>query len=106
MMSSDFEDRRPWSADAIGDKVRSIVAAKTNFPVSADSTFDSLGLDSLAMAEVIFEIESAFRIHADERLLDLRSIGDIIAFVSSELNREQGMPSLAGRTPSVESRPR
>jgi acyl carrier protein len=104
-MSSDFGDPKLWNAEAIADKVRNIVAAKTNCPVVADSTFDSLGLDSLAMAEVIFEIESAFGIHADERLLDLRSIGDVIAFVVQEVSREQAARGRAGRTTSAEFRP-
>ena len=99
-MSSDFGDAKLWSAEAIADKVRNIVAAKTNCPVVSDSTFDSLGLDSLAMAEVIFEIESAFGIHADERLLDLRSIGDVIAFVVQEVTREQAARARAARTPA------
>jgi len=100
-MPSDSGDPGLWNAQAIADKVRSIVAAKTNCPVVADSTFDTLGLDSLAMAEVIFEIESAFGIHADERLLDLRSIGDVIAFVVQEVSREQAARSRAGRTTSA-----
>ena len=104
-MSSDSSDPKLWNAEAIADKVRDIVAAKTNCPVVPDSTFDSLGLDSLAMAEVIFEIESAFRIHADERLLDLRSIGDVIAFVVHEVNQGQAARSRIGRITSGEFRP-
>jgi acyl carrier protein len=57
--------------------------------VLPDSSFDSLGLDSLAMAEVIFEIETAFRIQADDRLLDLRSISEVSSFVVQELKKEQ-----------------
>ena len=104
-MPNDFEDARLGTAETIAEKVRAIVAAKTNFPVTADSTFDSLGLDSLAMAEVIFEIESAFRIHADERLLDLRSIGDVAAFVVQEVSREQAARTRAGRTTHDDFRP-
>ena len=100
-MSSDLSDPKPWSAEAIAAKVRDIVAAKTNCPVVADSTFDSLGLDSLAMAEVIFEIESAFRINADERLLDLRSIGEVISFVVQEVNTAQ---AARARATSAQSR--
>lgn len=104
-MSNDFPDARRWTAETIAEKVRDIVASKSSFPVVEDSTFDSLGLDSLAMAEVIFEIESAFHIHADERLLDLRSIGDVIAFVVQEVNREQIARGRADRTTSAEFRP-
>jgi len=103
-MSSDFEDVNPWTTESIANKVREIVAAKTAVPVTAESTFDSLGLDSLATAEMVFEIESAFRIHADERLLDMRSIGEVIAYVVQEVKKEQ-MPRIrADRPASAEFR--
>lgn len=104
-MSSDFEDVRPWTAESITNKVREIVAAKAAAPVSAESTFDSLGLDSLAMAEMVFEIESAFRIHADERLLDMRSIGEVIAYVIQEVKCEHTPRPKADRPASAEIRP-
>lgn len=104
-MSSDSDDLKKWNAEAIAEKVRSIVAAKTSGPVTADSTFDSLGLDSLAMAEVVFEIESAFCIRADQRLLDLRSIGEATAYVAQEVNKQQTTRDRAGRTTSAEIRP-
>jgi acyl carrier protein len=86
--------------------VRSIVASKTTGPVSTDSTFDSLGLDSLAMAEVVFEIESAFRIHADaERLLDMRSIGEVSTYVVQEVKKKQATHGRLDRPTSAEIRP-
>ena len=104
-MSSDCDDPRPWNAEAVADKVCSVVAAKTVGPVSVDSTFDSLGLDSLAMAEVVFEIESAFHITADaERLLDLRSIGEVSAYVLQELKKVQTPQSRIERPISAEIR--
>jgi acyl carrier protein len=104
-MSSHFEDAKPWTAESIANKIREIVATKTPTPVAPESTFDSLGLDSLAMAEVVFEIESAFRIHADERLLDMRSIGEVIAYVAQEVKREHAPRSRADRPASAEIRP-
>lgn len=84
-MSSESETDKVWTADAVGDKVKAILAAKTKSPVLPDSTFDSLGLDSLAMAEVLFDIETAFGIRADERLLDVQSVREIIALVTKEV---------------------
>lgn len=84
-MSSEPETDKVWTADSVADKVKAILAAKTKSPVLPDSTFDSLGLDSLAMAEVLFDIETTFRIRADERLLDMQSVGEIIAFVTKEV---------------------
>lgn len=103
-MSSDFQDVRLWSTEAIVAKVRDIVATKTNCPVTTESTFDSLGLDSLAMAEMVFEIESAFHIHADERLLDMRCIGEVIDYVGQEVQKELTPRSRADRPASAEIR--
>jgi acyl carrier protein len=85
MRSSDNEVGQSWNATMVAEKVRAIVASKAGAPVTADSTFDSLGLDSLAMAEVIFEIETAFKIRADERLLNLNKISQVIDFVIQEM---------------------
>jgi acyl carrier protein len=100
-MSSESEAARDWNAESIAGKVRAIVAAKTVGPVLPDSTFDSLGLDSLAMAEVIFEIETAFRIHADERLLDLRSIAEVSDYVAQQVKKEQATRQ-TGRSQATE----
>jgi acyl carrier protein len=104
-MSSDFGDVRHWTTESIATKVREIVATKTPALVAAESTFDSLGLDSLAMAEVVFEIESTFRIHADERLLDMRSLGEVVAYVVQELKKEQTPRGRVERPTSAEIRP-
>jgi acyl carrier protein len=88
-MSSDSENSRTWDAAAIAERVRTIVAAKTNGVVSPQATFDELGLDSLAMAEMVFEIENAFKIRTDERLLDLHSIGQVTDYVAQELKKDR-----------------
>lgn len=79
-MSSGNESQ-PLSEAEITEQVIAIVRTKTPHPVTADSTLDSVGLDSLAMAEIIFEIEAQFKIRADERLLDLRSFREVIKYV-------------------------
>jgi len=88
-MSSDSDNARTWDAAAIAERVRTIVAAKTSGPVSPDATFDELGLDSLAMAEVVFEIETAFKIHTDDRLLDLHSVGQVADYIAQKLKQDR-----------------
>lgn len=65
------------------ERVLAIVRTKTTSPVSLDSTFDALGLDSLAMAEVIFEIENALGIRTDDRILDVRTMRQVVELVVS-----------------------
>jgi acyl carrier protein len=86
-MSSNADDAAGWNSDTIAEKVLAIVRAKTPGPVSQESTFDSLGLDSLAMAEVVFEIENTFQIRTDERLLNLRTIREVVDYVADKVKK-------------------
>lgn len=86
-MSSHADDAATRNSDQVAEKVLTIVRAKTPGPVTPEATFDSLGLDSLAMAEVVFEIESAFQIRTDERLLNLRSIQEVTDYVADEVKK-------------------
>jgi acyl carrier protein len=76
-----------WNDALVGERVVSIVREKTPHPVSLDSTFESVGLDSLAMAEIVFEIESEFKINADDRLLDLKSLREVSEYILRALQR-------------------
>ncbi len=78
-------------SEQAAEKVICIMRTKTTFPVSLDSSFDSLGLDSLAMAEVVFEIENAFGIQTDDRILNVRSIRQVIDLIVN-IQREGKSP--------------
>lgn len=65
----------------VADKVLAIVRSKTRSPVTLDSTFDALGLDSLAMAEMVFELETTFKIRTDDRLLEVRNLRQVVEYV-------------------------
>ena len=90
-MSTGKQEPTQLSEATITEQVIAIVRTKTPHPVTADSTLDSVGLDSLAMAEIIFEIESQFKIRADERLLDLRSFREVINYVVQALKKRGGV---------------
>ncbi len=83
-MSSASGNAIPNHAE-VAEKILAIVRPKTSFPVTTENSFDSLGLDSLAMAEVVFEIENAFNIRTDDRILDVRTVGQVITFVEKTL---------------------
>ena len=67
-------------------KVKEIVASITGVPMESikdSATFvDDLGLDSLAILEIVVDVEKAFKIRAnDDELQKVRSIGDSVALI-------------------------
>ena len=75
----------------VADKIKEIIAEQAMMEVgdvSADSTLEDLGLDSLALVEVVFGIEEAFDISVpfnandpSESDFDISNVGMIIAGV-------------------------
>ncbi len=68
--------------DPVVEKVISIVAAVKKLPperVSADSTLEELGLDSLDRVNLLFEVEGAFDISiSDEQARSIRSVRQVV----------------------------
>ena len=67
-------------------KVKEIVASITGVPMESikdSATFvDDLGLDSLAILEIVVDVEKAFKIRAnDDELQKVRSIDDSVALI-------------------------
>jgi len=70
----------------ITDKVKNIIANITGVPLESiedSATFvDDLGLDSLAILEIVVDVEKEFKIRAsDEELQSVRSIEDSVALI-------------------------
>lgn len=56
-------------------------------PVGRSSRFDELGLDSLEFVQLVHEIELEFNLAlANERLTEIRTVGDLIATVEQGLH--------------------
>jgi acyl carrier protein len=71
---------------AITFKVKEIVANLTGVPLETiedSATFvEDLGLDSLAILEIVVDVEKAFKIRAnDDELQKVRSIEDSVALI-------------------------
>jgi acyl carrier protein len=64
--------------------VLELIRGKTGVCPQSDDTFDSLKIDSLAMAELTVEIEKAFAIRVDEDIMDVVSIEDLVAYIESK----------------------
>jgi acyl carrier protein len=75
----------------VSDKIMSMVRSKTNIPVTPESTLDNAGLDSLSMAEFVFEIEAEFQIRANDALLEVQSFREVIEYVKLEIANKKSV---------------
>ena len=62
--------------------------------VVPDAAWDSLGVDSLGMMELLFEIEKTFGIAIPNDQVELRTVGQVVAYID-RLIAEQGAADLA-----------
>lgn len=91
------------------DKLRSILLR--DYPldpsvVTPEATLDSLGIDSLGVAELLFNIEDEFKISVPGEPVDLRSVGDVARFIDELIPAQQApkTPSSAVALPAVAGR--
>lgn len=80
-------------SDEIGDKVRGIIAEQAMVApgdVTPDKTLEALGLDSLALVEIVFAIEETFDVtipyNANDPSgseFDISNVGAVIAGVKT-----------------------
>jgi acyl transferase domain-containing protein/acyl carrier protein/NAD(P)-dependent dehydrogenase (short-subunit alcohol dehydrogenase family) len=97
------------ASNAVVDKVLSVVAEKTGYPVEMlDPDLDleaDLGIDTVKQAETFAAIREAFEIPVLEgiRLRDYPTLGSVIEFVFTmrpELRREATTPAVVPTTPT------
>jgi acyl carrier protein len=69
--------------DTLEQQVVDIIAKKKKLDpsaVTASSTFDELGLDSLDAADVMFTVEDTFAVVVpDEAATTMKTVGDVVA---------------------------
>jgi acyl carrier protein len=75
---------------AQGDHIESVQAevlraltAKFGGSPQPDDDLSSFGVDSLGMAELIGELEQRFQIKADEEILDVETVAELVKYVES-----------------------
>ena len=56
--------------------------------LAPDQALDTLGLDSLGLVEYIFELEKALKITLPDVPRDISTVGALVAFIDSEVNRQ------------------
>jgi acyl carrier protein len=74
------------------DVLRGMIAEKFELEletVQPDSTMLALGLDSLAVFDLIFDIESRFGITVSNDQIKIETVADVVALID-RLRQEQG----------------
>jgi len=82
------------SNEELTERVRGIIAAAQHVPVekiTADSTFEELGIDSLDGINILFAVESEFNINIpDDAAQKIRSVRDVIDGIAKLLESGAG----------------
>ena len=70
------------SNQELTERVRGIIAATSHLPkekITADSTFQELGIDSLDGINILFAVESEFNINIpDDAAQNIKSVRDVV----------------------------
>ncbi|VEU61111.1 acyl carrier protein [Mycoplasmopsis bovigenitalium] len=70
----------------IKDLVISRIQKYTKTQVNMDSLLKELKIDSLTLAELVFELEEELKIRvSDDELINLQSIGDVVALIEKTM---------------------
>ena len=82
------------SNEELTERVRKIIATAQHLPqekVTADSTFEELGIDSLDGINILFAVESEFNINIpDDAAQTIRSVRDVVEGIAKLLESGQG----------------
>ena len=71
------------------DKLVSYAARQLELDVdeiTPDSTFESLGIDSLDIVEMIMDLESELGVELEMEEQQISTFGELVAFIESKLN--------------------
>ena len=84
------------------DRIRALIAKDFSIPperLSDDARLNDLGVDSIGMAEVIFNLEDAFNIKLPEPVVQLDTFGDVVRFVEGAVAEQTSASTTAGQKP-------
>jgi acyl carrier protein len=56
--------------------------------IRSDATLDRLGIDSLAVLELVFEIEDEFNVRLDPASESIRTVGELVKAIDQRLAQE------------------
>ena len=70
-----------------GDEIVRVLSQELGRDVRATDSLDSLGIDSLRMAQLATELESRFGFRVDEELMDVETVEELADYVQSRSSR-------------------
>jgi len=80
------------SDQELTERVRGIIAATQHVPpekVTADSTFEELGIDSLDGINILFAVESEFNINIpDDAAQNIKSVRDVVEGIAKLIDSQ------------------
>lgn len=70
--------------------------------LTLDAPLEGLGIDSLGVAELLFNVEDEFKIELPPQSVNLPTLGDVVGFIDDLIAAQHGGGSLAdlGLAPS------
>ena len=86
------------SDQELTDRVRGIIAASQHVPkekITADSTFQELGIDSLDGINILFAVESEFNINIpDDAAQNIKSVRDVVEGIAKLIDGQGGQAAV------------
>jgi acyl carrier protein len=72
--------------------------------LTLDASLETLGIDSLAVAELLFNVEDKFHITVSPDSAPLSTLGDVVRFIDAHIAAQHGAgKSELGRSPASPS---
>jgi acyl carrier protein len=71
--------------------------------LTPDASLESLGLDSLAVAELLFAVEDIFKITVPPEPPPLETLSDVFHFIDAQVALQHGNSASKDRLPSTPS---
>ena len=92
-------------SDAVADKVISTLASVKRIPadkIALDTNLQDLGIDSLDVFTLLFELENAFKISIpDDDVRSLKTVNDVVDGIKKLIAAAPPDPTVGSATPAV-----
>lgn len=92
-------------SDEVADKVIATLASVKRIPadtIHLDTNLQEMGIDSLDVFTLLFELENAFKISIpDDDVRSLRTVNDVVEGIKKLLAAASPDPSMGSATPAV-----
>jgi acyl carrier protein len=64
--------------------------------LTVDARLDSLGLDSLGVVELLWNVEDEFKVSLPSEPVPLSTVGDVVLFIDALIQAQRGAGAQAG----------